>query len=90
MNKNDIIKNVSLDAGVSQKEAKAVLDAFCQMIKLSLEKGEEVKINGFGKFEVKNRKERVGVNPSTKEKMIIPKSKVASFKPGKELSSAIN
>lgn len=90
MNKNDVIKNVSMASGVSQKEAKAVLDAFCEVIKQSLVGGEDVKINGFGKFEVKTRKERVGVNPTTKEKIVIPSSKVAYFRAGKELALAVN
>lgn len=90
MNKSEIIKNLSETSGVSSKEAKVVLDAFCKLIKESLNKGESVRLNGFGKFEIKARKERFGVNPSTKEKIVIPAGNVATFKAGKELLDAVN
>lgn len=90
MNKLEFIKQLSDNSGVSQKNTKEVLSAMINVIKDSLTKGEEVKITGFGKFEVKDRAERVAINPKTQKKIIIPRSKVAMFKVGKELKDAVN
>ena len=89
MNKNDLIKGISKESKLSQKEAKEALTAFAKIIKESLQKGESVKISGFGKFEVKSRKERVTTNPQTRQRLVIPATKVTSFKAGKELKDAI-
>lgn len=89
MNKNELIKSVSKQSSLSQKEAKEALDAITSLIKDALNKGEEIKIMGFGKFEVKDRSERITINPKTKQKMIIPKTKVASFKASKNLKDAL-
>ena len=90
MNKNDLIKKIAQNSCVTQKEAKEMLSSLCFLIKDSLKNGEDVKINGFGKFEVKNRSERVVMNPKTKERIIIPSSKRASFKASEDLTSAVN
>lgn len=90
MNKIELIKKLSSTSGVAQKNTKEVLNAMINVIKDTLIKGEEVKITGFGKFEVKERAQRVTINPRTQKKMIIPKSKVASFRVGKELKTAVN
>ena len=90
MNKNDLIKGISKESSLSQKEAREALTAFAKLIKESLKSGEQVKISGFGKFEVRARKERVTTNPQTRQKLIIPATKVTAFKAGKELKDAIS
>ena len=55
----------------------------------ALEGGNEVQITGFGKFYVRERKAREGVNPQTKEKMWIPASKVPTFSAGNTLKKAV-
>lgn len=89
MNKNELIKGISKESSLSQKEAREALTAFAKLIKESLKSGEQVKISGFGKFEVRERKERVTTNPQTRQKLIIPATKVTAFKAGKELKDAI-
>ena len=90
MNKLEFIKKLSANSGVSQKDAKEILSAMVDLIKESLKNHEEIKLTGFGKFEVKNRAERVTINPLTKERMVIPSAKVATFRAGKELKDAVN
>ncbi len=90
MNKNDLIKGVSFEAGLTQKEAREALVAIGKLIKSELKSGQEVKISGFGKFGVKNRASRITTNPQTKERMEIPAMKVMTFKAGKELKTAIS
>lgn len=90
MNKTELISAISSEASVSKKEAKVMLASLCTLIKEALKKGEEVKINGFGKFEVKKRNERVVINPATKQKMILPSVNKASFKASSDLTGAVN
>jgi len=89
MNKTELIKAIADNSNLSKKDAKTMLVSFCELIKDCLNKGEEVRINGFGKFEVKNRTSRTVINPKTKEKMIIPETKKAYFKVGSELNDAV-
>lgn len=89
MNKNELIKGVATKTQLSQKEVKLTLEAIGDLIKESLKNGESVKLTNFGKFDVKYRNKRVTINPRTKQKMVIPSTKVASFKVGKELKTAV-
>lgn len=54
-----------------------------------LEEGETVDLTGFGKFEVTERSERNGINPATKEKIVIPATKNVKFKPSKNLKERV-
>jgi DNA-binding protein HU-beta len=56
----------------------------------TLKNGDSIALVGFGTFEVRNRAERTGRNPKTKEPITIPASKAAAFKPGKALKDAVN
>ena len=90
MNKNELIKEISKESNLSQKEAREALTVIAKLIKETLKNGENVKISGFGKFEVRERKERVTTNPQTRQRLVIPATKVTSFKAGKELKDAIS
>lgn len=89
MNKQDLAKGISQKTTLSQKEAKEALGAISAIIKETLSRGDEVKLAGFGKFEVKHRAKRETVNPRTRAKMIIPASRIAFFKASKELKTAV-
>ena len=54
-----------------------------------MKKGDSVLLTGFGKFEVRTRAARTGINPKTLEKIKLPATKVPAFKPGKALKSAV-
>ena len=90
MNKNDLINEIATAAGITKKEAESSLNAMLESITKALNKGESTTLVGFGTFSVSKRAAREGVNPQTKEKIKIPAKKVAKFKAGKTLSSAIN
>lgn len=90
MNKDELIKKVSQTSGVSPKNTKVVVASLMEIIKQSLKNGEEIRISGFGKFEVKKRAERVSINPRTKERMQIPSMRVPAFKVGKDLRDAVS
>lgn len=73
----------------SKAHAEKCLGLVFELIKEELSKGEEISIPGFGKFEVVERAERLGRNPSTGEEMTIPATKAVKFKAGKELKESV-
>ena len=89
MNKTEFIERVAQEADVSTSEAQRYFEAFEQVVTETLKSGEEVRITGFGKFSVKERKAREGRNPQTGEKMRIGASKTPSFSAGNALKEAI-
>jgi integration host factor subunit alpha len=78
--KADIVERVYDRIGFSKKEAAELVEMVFETIKAELKKGEDVKISGFGKFEVNKKKDRIGRNPRTGEQMIISARRVISFK----------
>jgi len=89
MNKTELIAAAAEQTGMSKKDTEAVVTAAIDAIVASLKDGEKVQLVGFGAFEVKERAERIGRNPRTKEEIKIPASKVPVFKPGKALKDAV-
>ena len=87
MNKTELVKAVSEKADITLKQAVTVVDAVLDSIKEALQKGEEVRLIGFGTFKIVTRKERQGVNPKTGEKITIPSKKIVKFSPGKDLKA---
>ena len=87
MNKNMLIKEISKETKLTQKECKLCLNSFIDIVNCSLKKGDIVSINGFGKFNVKLRKSRVGFNPKTREKIVIPNKNIVNFKYYKEIAN---
>lgn len=89
MNKAELVNAVAEKADISKKDAEKAVSAVFATIEQSLAKSEKVQLVGFGTFEVKNRAERTGRNPQTKETIIIPATKVPGFKAGKALKEAV-
>ncbi|MBQ2493797.1 MAG: HU family DNA-binding protein [Bacilli bacterium] len=89
MNKAELIKAVVEKGKLSHREAEAAVEDILGVIEEALVKGEEVKLSGFGAFEPKVRKARVGTNPSTGAKIEIPESKSVVFKPSKGLKARL-
>ena len=90
MNKADLVSALAEKTGATKKAAEASLDALTETITDALKKGEKITLVGFGSFEVKKRAARKGRNPQTGKTISIPAKKVVKFKPGTELSNAIN
>jgi DNA-binding protein HU-beta len=89
MQKTDFVKSVADRANVSQKEAKQVIDAALDIIAESLKGGEKVTLTGFGTFEVRQRQEREGVNPQTRQKIKIAATKTPGFSASSTLKEAV-
>lgn len=90
MNKTELVEKIAEAAGLSKVDAKKAIDATVAVIKDALKAEEKVTLVGFGTFSIQKREAREGINPSNKQKIVIPAKKVAKFKPGAELNDAIN
>ena len=87
--KKDIVDRVADKTGMTKKDAeKAVTEVFAEITE-TLAEGGEISVVGFGKFEVKTRAARTGINPATMEKIEIAESKSPAFKPAKSLKDAV-
>ena len=89
MNKTELINAVAEKAALSKKDAEAAVTAALDAVAAALAEGDEVRLVGFGTFEVKKREARIGRNPATKEEIQIPATKVPAFKPGKALKDIV-
>ena len=89
MNKSELINAVAEKAALSKKDSEAAVTAALDAITAALADGDEVRLVGFGTFEVKKREARMGRNPKTKEPIPIAASKVPAFKPGKAFKDAV-
>ena len=90
MTKATLIDAIAAKAEIKKVDAEKALNAVIDAITDALKAGEKVQITGFGTFEVKENRERPGVNPATKEKITIKASKAAKFSAGKSLKDAVN
>ncbi|MBP5204642.1 HU family DNA-binding protein [bacterium] len=88
MLKKDLIEKIAA-TGITKKQASLALDATLDAIADSLKDGDPVLLTGFGKFEVRTRAARTGINPKTLEKIKLPSSKVPAFKAGKALKAMV-
>ncbi|MBM6715145.1 HU family DNA-binding protein [Gemmiger formicilis] len=89
MTKVELIAAVATNAGLTKKDAEKAVSATLDVITEALKNGEKVSLVGFGTFEVRERKERQGRNPQTREPMTIPASKLPAFSAGKALKDAV-
>ena len=89
MLKKELIEVVAAQTGLTKKAASDAVEAMIKAITDALKKGDSVLLTGFGKFEVRNRAARAGINPKTMEKITLPATKVPAFKAGKALKVAI-
>jgi integration host factor subunit alpha len=89
LTKNDIVAKVH-DLGFTKKQAVDTVESLLEIIKDTLEKGDDVLVSGFGKFCVKSKKERRGRNPATGSDLMLKERKVVTFKCSGKLRDIIN
>ena len=89
MNRDDIVREVDRNAGLSIRESEHAMDAFIQVVTNCLIAGDKAQILGFGTFEVKNRAPRMGRNPKANTPVYIPAKRAPFFKAGSKLKAAI-
>jgi len=78
------------ELGISKSEASNFIDDIFNLISFELEKKNKVKIANFGAFNIREKKQRIGRNPKTKEDKVISSRTVITFKPSKILKNKIN
>jgi integration host factor subunit alpha len=90
MTKADIIEGVYEKVGFSKKESAEIVELVFDTLKETLERGDKIKISGFGNFQVRQKKARVGRNPQTGKEIEISARRVLTFRPSQVLKSALN
>ena len=90
LTKADIIQTVSEASGFSKKQSMETVETLLEIIKRTLENGEDVLISGFGKFCVKEKRQRRGRNPATGSAMTLDARRVVTFKCSGRLRDKIN
>ena len=88
--KADIVEYLHTQLGLNKSESKKLIEDFFDEIKDSLARNEEVKLSGFGNFELLNKKSRPGRNPKTGEDVIISARRVVTFRAGNKLRKKID
>ncbi|MDQ3266252.1 MAG: integration host factor subunit alpha [Myxococcota bacterium] len=90
MTKADIIEGVYEKVGFSKKESAEIVELVFDTVKETLERGDKIKISGFGNFQVRYKKARVGRNPQTGKEIEISARRVLTFRPSQVLKTALN
>ena len=90
LTKFDIIKNLNYEIGLNKREAKELVDSFFDTIKKLLSQGKEVKLSGFGNFQLRVKSSRPCRNPRTGENVEITARRVVTFKSGQKLKESVN
>ncbi|MAZ70569.1 MULTISPECIES: integration host factor subunit alpha [Porticoccus] len=89
LTKADLAEMLFEDLGLNKREAKEIVESFFEEIRTALEKNEQVKLSGFGNFELRDKKTRPGRNPKTGEEIPISARRVVTFKPGQKLKARV-
>ena len=85
LTKADIAEMLYDELGLNKRESKEIVECFFEEIRVSLESNEQVKLSGFGNFDLRNKNTRPGRNPKTGEEIPIEARRVVTFKPGQKL-----
>tara|TARA_B100001013_G_scaffold113238_1_gene65085 strand:- start:220 stop:519 length:300 start_codon:yes stop_codon:yes gene_type:complete len=89
LTKADIVEELNDEIGLNKREAKELVDMLFNDIKDLLSEGHEVKISGFGNFQLRNKSSRPGRNPRTGEDVEITARRVVTFKSGQKLKESV-
>ncbi|MDN3651391.1 integration host factor subunit alpha [Thalassotalea ponticola] len=89
LTKAEVAEHLYEEIGLSKRDAKQLVEDFFEEIRASLESGEQVKLSGFGNFDLRVKSERPGRNPKTGEDIPISARKVVTFRPGQKLKSRV-
>lgn len=89
LTKAEMADRLFVELGLNKREAKELVDQFFETIRSSLEKGEQVKISGFGNFDLRDKNQRPGRNPKTGEEIPISARRVVTFRPGQKLKARV-
>ena len=89
LTKADMAERLYDDLGLNKREAKEIVEAFFEEIRSSLSENEQVKLSGFGNFDLRDKRQRPGRNPKTGEEVPISARRVVTFRPGQKLKDRV-
>ena len=89
LTKADMIDRLTIRLRITRQDARQIVDKFFEEISQNLADGKEVKISGFGNFELKEKKSRPGRNPKTGESIPVKARRVVTFKAGQKFRTRI-
>jgi len=87
--KDSLVEMVHNEIGLNKREAKELIESFFEQIKKSLEEGNDIKLSGFGNFNLRDKAPRPGRNPKTGQEVTISSRRVVTFKSGLKLKSKL-
>jgi integration host factor subunit alpha len=89
LTKADMAEMLYQELGLNKREAKELVEMFFEEIRSSLENGSQVKLSGFGNFDLRDKNQRPGRNPKTGEEIPISARRVVTFRPGQKLKARV-
>ena len=89
LTKAELAEQLFDELGLNKREAKELVENFFEEIRGALEKGQQVKLSGFGNFDLREKKQRPGRNPKTGEEIPISPRRVVTFRPGQKLKARV-
>ncbi|TWH76584.1 integration host factor subunit alpha [Azomonas agilis] len=89
LTKAELAERLNTELGLSKKEAKDLVELFFEEIRQALEHNEQVKLSGFGNFDLRDKRQRPGRNPKTGEEIPISARRVVTFRPGQKLKARV-
>ncbi|MGA7800717.1 MAG: integration host factor subunit alpha [Gammaproteobacteria bacterium] len=89
LTKAELAERLFEELGLNKREAKELVELFFEEIRAALEKGQQVKLSGFGNFDLRDKNQRPGRNPKTGEEIPISARRVVTFRPGQKLKSRV-
>ena len=90
LTKADMAERLFEELGLNKREAKEVVEQFFEEIRESLERNEQVKLSGYGNFDLRDKKQRPGRNPKTGEVIYVPKKNKVRFRASKKFKQFLN
>jgi len=89
LTKADMAEKLYEELGLNKREAKELVEMFFEEVRTALEAGDQVKLSGFGNFDLRDKNERPGRNPKTGEEIPITARRVVTFRPGQKLKARV-
>ncbi len=89
LTKAEMAEKLFDELGLNKREAKEVVELFFEEVRSSLEVTEQVKLSGFGNFDLRDKSQRPGRNPKTGEEIPITARRVVTFRPGQKLKARV-
>ena len=89
LTKSEMADKLFEELGLNKREAKELVEQFFEEIRIGLENNEQVKLSGFGNFDLRDKRQRPGRNPKTGEAIPISARRVVTFRPGQKLKAKV-